>query len=79
MSDPWGNAVTLAAIGTSDCTTVTSEVLANMPATFTATPNTAKGPGTMVCLGTVGSYPVTVISDTGWNAVCTDNGFTAAP
>jgi hypothetical protein len=81
VSDAFGDTVTVAALGTSDCTTVAADVQGSMPPGFTATPNTAKGPGTAVCAGTVDGDPVSVIDPEGnpSNAVCSDLGFSALP
>lgn len=79
VTDAWGTSVSLAVLGTSDCTAVASDVLGNMPSSFSDTPNTVKGPGSAVCTGFMGKYAVSVISTVGWNAVCQDNAFTALP
>lgn len=80
VSDAFGDTVTLG-VDASDCTTVAADVQGSMPPGFTATPNTAKGPGTAVCWGMVASDVVSVIDPEGnpSNAVCSDLGFSALP
>jgi hypothetical protein len=78
VNDGVGDTFTVATLGTSDCTDLANTL--DQEYNFTATPNTSKGPGSVICQGTVGSYSlVTVISPQPNPDLCNLLGFSPAP
>ena len=80
---PAGNdsSVTVAALGTSDCTSVAQFPGDQFPG-YTVTPATSKEPGNAVCQGMLGGvYPPTAIDPAGnsGDTECTFLGFSPAP
>lgn len=70
-----GGSFTIAELGTSDCTaiaTATDISLASFG--YHATPNTSKGPGSVICEGMVNGNPVTVIATQSDPALCDQLG-----
>lgn len=81
VTDPSGNAVTVAALGNLNCTSVAQFLTDQFPG-YQVTPAASMGPGNVVCQGMLGgNYPATVIDPTGnaEDAECTDLGFSPAP
>lgn len=75
------SSVTVAALGTSDCTSVVQFLGDQFPG-YTVTPATSKELGNAVCQGRLGGvYPATVIDPTGnsEDTECTFLGFSPAP
>ena len=76
-----GGALTVAALGTSDCASV-AQFLGDQFPGYTVTPAASMGPGNAVCQGMLGgAYQATVIDPTGnsEDTECLDLGFSPAP
>jgi hypothetical protein len=65
VTSPQGGAVTVAALGSLNCTSV-AQFLGDQFPGYQVTPAASKGPGSAVCEGMLGgAYPATVIDPTG--------------
>jgi hypothetical protein len=81
VTSPQGQAVTVAVLGSVNCTSVTQFLRDQFP-TYRVTANAPEGPGNAVCQGMLGgAYPATVIDPTGnaEDTECLYLGFSPAP
>lgn len=73
VSDAFGNTVTVAALGTANCSDIANIIQGNLQPSFTVTANTSRGPGTAVCFAqvskTVFLSVISPVNDSS-NAVC---------
>lgn len=70
-----GGSFTIAELGTSDCTSIATATDISLASFgYHATPNTSKGPGSVICEGMVNGNPVTVIATQSDPALCDQLG-----